>query len=87
MLLDNIDDAFPAKSFSGSIATCLQSIGQPMAMPHDRGLVTVLEVGAFVKGLLQHLDGTHDDTLHCPKIVLGYFPYRWGCCVPITSLV
>ncbi len=54
MLLDNIDDTFPAKSFSGSINTCLQSIGQPMAMPHDRGVVTVLEVDAIVKGLLQH---------------------------------
>lgn len=71
ILLDNIDDAVPAKNFSGSIATCLQSIGQPMAMPRDSGVITVLEVVAIVKGLHQHLVGTHDDTLHCPRVVLG----------------
>ncbi len=69
ILLDNIDDAFSAgdsaKNFSGSIATCLQSNGQPM--PHDRGVIPVLEVGAIVKGLRQHLDGTHDYALHCPR--------------------
>jgi len=68
-LLDNIDGAFSAgdsvKNFSGSIATCLQSVGQPM--PHDRGVIPVLEVGAIVKGLRQHLDGTHDYALHCPR--------------------
>jgi len=26
-----------------------------------------LEVGAIVKGLRQHLDGTHDYALHCPR--------------------
>jgi hypothetical protein len=36
-------------------------------MPHDRGVIPVLEVGAIVKGLRQHLDGTHD----MPCIVLG----------------
>jgi hypothetical protein len=36
-------------------------------MPHDRGVIPVLEVGAIVKGLRQHLDGTHDYALHCPR--------------------
>ncbi len=39
-------------------------------MPHDRGVIPVLEVGAIVKGLRQHLDGTHDYPLHCPRVVL-----------------
>ncbi len=43
ILLDNIDDAFPAgdsaKNFSDSKATCLHSIGQPMH--HDRGVIPV----------------------------------------------
>jgi len=68
-LLDNLDDAFSiwggAKNFSGSIATCLQSIGQPM--PHDRGVIPVVEVGTIVKALRQHLGGTHDYALHCPR--------------------
>ena len=42
-----------------------------MAMPRDSGVITVLEVVAIVKGLHQHLVGTHDDTLHCPRVVLG----------------
>ncbi len=53
--------------FSGSIASCLQSIGQPL--PHDRGFVPVVEVGAIVKALRQHLDGIHDYALHCPRAV------------------
>jgi len=68
-LLDNLDDAFSvgngAKNFSGSIATCLQSIGQPM--PHDRGVIPVLEVGTIVQALHQYLGGTHDYALHCPR--------------------
>ncbi|DBA74355.1 TPA: hypothetical protein ACH3X1_011128 [Trebouxia sp. C0004] len=43
--LDNLDDAFSvgngAKNFSCSIATCLQSVGQPM--PLDSGTIPVLE--------------------------------------------
>ena len=50
ILLDNLDNAFSvrngAKNFSGSIATCLQSVGQPM--PFDRGAIPVLEVGTIV---------------------------------------
>ncbi len=46
-------------------ATCLQSIGQPM--PHDRGVIPVLEVGAIVKALRQRLGGTLDKALHCPR--------------------
>ncbi len=87
MLLDNVNDVFSAKNFSGSIATCLQSTGPPMAMPHDRGVIPVLEVGAIVKGLRQHLDGTHDYTLLCPRVVLGLSSYCWGCCTLIISLV
>ena len=64
ILLDNLDDVFSvrnsAKNFSGSIATCLQSIGQPM--PLDRGAIPVLEVGTIVKALRQHLGGIHDSS-------------------------
>ncbi|DBA94797.1 TPA: hypothetical protein ACH3X1_002341 [Trebouxia sp. C0004] len=42
-----------------------EAIGQPM--PHDGGVICVLEVAAIVKGLRQHLDGSHDYTLHCPR--------------------
>ena len=67
--LDNLDDAFPvrngAKNFSGFIATCLQSVGQPM--PLDRGAIPVLEVGTIVEALRQHLGGTHDYALHCRR--------------------
>jgi len=32
--------------------------------------IPVLEVGAIVKGLCQHLDGTHDYALHSPRAAL-----------------
>ena len=68
-LLDNLDDAFSvengAKNFSGSIAACLQSVGQPM--PLGRGTVSILEVGTIVEALRQHLGGTHGYALHCPR--------------------
>ena len=53
------------KNFSGSIATCLQSVGQPM--PLDRGAIPVLEVSTIVEALRQHLGGSHDYALHCPR--------------------
>jgi len=69
ILLDHLDDAFSvgigAKNFFGSITTCLQSVGQPM--PFDRGAIPVLKVGTIVKALRQHLGGTHDYALHCPR--------------------
>ncbi len=59
-----------------------------MTMSHNSSVIFVLEVGATVKGLHQHLDGTDDTyTLHCRRVVLGYFPYRWGCCMLISSLI
>jgi len=68
-LLDNLDDAFAvgngAKNFSGSIAACLQSVGQPM--PFGRGAVPILEIGTIVEALRQHLGGVHDYFLHCPR--------------------
>ncbi len=68
-MLDNPDDAFSvgngAKNVSGSIDTCLQSVGQPM--PLDRGAIPVLEVGTIVEALRQHLGGTRDDALHCSR--------------------
>ena len=36
-------------------------------MPLDRGAVPVLEVGTIVEALRQHLCGTHDYALHCPR--------------------
>ncbi len=54
-----------AKYFSGSTATCLQSVGQPV--PSDTGAIHVLKVGAIEKALRQHLGGTHDYALHCPR--------------------
>ncbi len=40
ILLDNLDDAFSvrngAQNFSGSIAACLQSVGQPQAIWQGR---------------------------------------------------
>ncbi|DBA96670.1 TPA: hypothetical protein ACH3X1_016740 [Trebouxia sp. C0004] len=72
ILLDNLDDAFSvgngAKNFSCSIVTCLQSVGQPM--PLDSGTIPVLEVGTIVEALRQHLGGTHDYALHCPRAAL-----------------
>jgi len=66
-LLDNLDGA---KNFFGSIATCLQSVGQPM--PLDRGAIPVLEVGTIVEALRQHLGGAHDN--HACKA------HPLGCC-------
>ena len=67
ILLDNFDDAFSvgngARNCSGSIATCLQSVGQPR--PFNTGAIPVLEV-SIVKALLQHLSGTHDHI--CPAL-------------------
>ncbi|DBA85583.1 TPA: hypothetical protein ACH3X2_005652 [Trebouxia sp. C0005] len=72
ILLDNLDDAFSvgngAKNFSGSIAACLQSVGQPM--PLGGATVPILEVGTIVAALSQHLGGTHDYALHCPRAAL-----------------
>ncbi len=68
-MLDNLDDAFSvangAKNFSGSIATCLQSVGQPM--PFGRDGVPILEVSTIIEAMRQHLGGTHDYALHCPR--------------------
>ncbi len=65
VLLDNLDDAFSvangAKNFSGSIAACLQSVGQPM--PFGRDGVPILEVSTIIEALRQHLGGTHDHAL------------------------
>ncbi len=36
-------------------------------MPHDRGVIPVLEVGTIVQALHQYLGGTHDYALHCPR--------------------
>jgi len=36
-------------------------------MPHAGGIVPVMEVGTIVKALRQHLGGTHDYALHCPR--------------------
>ena len=101
VLLDNLDDAFSvrngAKNFSGSIATCLQSVGQPM--PLDRGAIHVLEVGTIVEALHQHLGGTYDYALHCPRAApsvevvactyhhwFGPFSqHRWYCRLPVSS--
>ena len=56
-----------AENFSGSIATCLQSVGQPMPLELGRGAVPILVVGTIVEALRQHLGGTHDYALHCPR--------------------
>ncbi len=34
-------------------------------MPHDRGVIPVLEVGTIVKALREHLGGTHDYAMYC----------------------
>jgi len=79
ILLDNLDDAFyvrnGAKNFSGSIAACLQSVGQPM--PLDRGAIPVLEVDTVVEALRQHLGGTHDYALHCPRAAPSVGVVAW----------
>ena len=36
-------------------------------MPHDRGVIPVLEVGTIVKALREHLGGTHDYAMYCPR--------------------
>jgi len=63
ILLDSLDDAFSvghdAKHLSGSIATCLHSIGQ--FMQHDSGVIPVMEIGTILKALRQHFE------LHCPS--------------------
>lgn len=68
-MLDNFDCAFcvgrGAKIFSGSTATCLQSIGQ--SAPHDSDNVLAMEVATIVRALRQHLGGTYDRALHCPR--------------------
>ena len=60
ILLDNLNDdavsiGHGAKDFSGSIATCLQSIGQPV--PHDSSVIPVMEIGTTVEAFRQHLCG------------------------------
>ena len=53
ILLDNLNHAFcvgrGAENVSGSIATCLQSIGQ--SMPHDSDVVPVTEVATILEAL------------------------------------
>ena len=36
-------------------------------MPLGRGTVPILEVGTIVEAMRQHLGGTHDYALHCPR--------------------
>ncbi|DBA96136.1 TPA: hypothetical protein ACH3X1_015622 [Trebouxia sp. C0004] len=36
-------------------------------MPFSAGAVPVLEVGTIIEALRQHLGGTHDYALHCPR--------------------
>ena len=54
-----------AKNFSSSIATCLQSVGH--SMPHDSGVIPIMEVDAMIEALNRQLQGTHSHTLHCPR--------------------
>ncbi len=66
ILLDNLSDAVyvrhGVKNFSGSIATCLQSIAQPM--PDDSSVVPGMDICTTVKALSKHLGGTYDYVLH-----------------------
>ena len=39
-------------------------------MPFGRGDVPILEVGTIIEALRQHLGGTHDYALHCPRAPL-----------------
>jgi hypothetical protein len=84
-LLDNLDEAFSvgngAKNFSGSIATCLQSVGQPV--PLGRGAVPILEIGTIIEALRQHLGGTHDYALALSQ----GGPFCLGCFMYIPPLV
>ena len=65
ILLDNLDDAVAVgNGLFGSIASSLQSIGQPM--PHNRGFVPVVLHNC--KALRQHLDGIH---MTMPCTVVG----------------
>ena len=36
-------------------------------MPRNMDAIPVLNVGAIEKALRQHLGGTHDYALHCPR--------------------
>ncbi len=47
------------------LSACLQFIGQ--SMPHESDVVPAMEVAAVVEALRQHLRGTHDYALHCPR--------------------
>ena len=72
VLLDNLDDAFSvangAKNFSGSIAACLQSVGQPM--PFGRDGVPILQ-------LLKPCVSIWAAPMTMPCIVPGQ-PLLWG---------
>ncbi len=78
---DNRDDASSvvngAENFFGSIATCLQSVREPM--PLDRGAVPVLEVDTIVEALRQHLGGAHEYALHCPRAAPSVSQHRQYC--------
>ena len=47
--LESLGCLIRVHTFSGSIAACLQSVGQPM--PFGRGAVPILEVGTIIEAL------------------------------------
>jgi len=55
------------KTFLAPKLLVWQSVGQ--RMPLDRGAIPVLQVGTTDEALRQHLSGSHDYALHCPKAV------------------
>lgn len=58
-----------AQKFSSSIAACLQSVGH--SMPCDNNVVRTIGVAAVVEALCEHLQGTHNHALHCPRATLS----------------
>ena len=70
ILLDNLHDAFHAgrgaQNLSSCIATCLQSVGH--SMPHDSGVVAIMEVDAIIEALRK---GTHSTY----RVLLIVMPY------------
>ncbi|DBA82658.1 TPA: hypothetical protein ACH3X1_006901 [Trebouxia sp. C0004] len=81
ILLDNLDDAFSvgngAKNFSCSIATCSQSVGQPMRL--DSGTIPVLKVVDLASGPLLARERERRRDKHCGTVhrLLGTKKAGW----------
>ena len=85
ILFDNLHDAFHAgrgaQNLSSCIATCLQSVGH--SMPHDSGVVAIMEVDAIIEALRKGTHSTYRVLIVMPYTGLGQ-PHLLGLSAALT---